>query len=406
MEKKKFRIVQMLPALGWGGAQVFCLQLCNELAKYPDYDVTLVSMYHYNPNMHLPVDMLDKKVQFVTLGKRKGTDPRIFLRIYKLLKKLKPDVVHTHLHSGYYCFLAYLLIKDNVFNKIHTLHNLAKHDAPRHGRMAFKYFFREGIIQPVSISDEVHKSALDEYANCNIIQINNGSYEVKRSPAFEEVKTAIQRLKKNDATKVIINVARISKQKNQQLLIDCMRIYEQEGENVIAIILGDCVGEDKKLYNSLIAQKPNNVHFLGKVKNVSDYLLNADAFSLSSIFEGLPISLLEALSAGVVPVCTPVGGLVNIVTEDIGFLSEGVNCESFYNALKAWLKTTPEHLKELSNNAKELYHKEFSMETCAAKYNKLYHTYSAGYKIHHLPNDNSMPLSLPQTTEGYTAQAD
>ena len=80
---------------------------------------------------------------------------------------------------------------------------------------------------------------------------------------------------------------------------------------------------------NLVANKPPNVYFLGKVTNVSDYLLCADAFVLTSIFEGLPISLLEALSAGVIPVCTPVGGIINIVTKNIGFLSEDVSKDAY-----------------------------------------------------------------------------
>ena len=147
---------------------------------------------------------------------------------------------------------------------------------------------------------------------------------------------------------------------------------EQENANVIAIILGDYVPDDKKIYDDLIAKKPGNVHFLGKVTNVSDYLLNADAFVLSSIFEGLPISLLEALAGGIVPVCTPVGGLINIVKDDIGFLSKDVSYETFLAALKEWLNAQPQQLKQLAENGKALYRKEFSMESCAAKYNKLY----------------------------------
>ncbi len=50
-----FKIVQMVPALGWGGAQVFCIQLCNELATYPDYEVTLVSLYDHQSN-HITKD--------------------------------------------------------------------------------------------------------------------------------------------------------------------------------------------------------------------------------------------------------------------------------------------------------------------------------------------------------------
>jgi len=370
----KFKIVQMLPALGWGGAQIFCLQLCNELAKCPDYDVTLISMYHYNQDNHLPLDMLHEQVKFVTIGKHHGPDPGVFLRIYKTLKRLQPDVVHTHLHSVYYCFLAYFFIKDNIFNKIHTIHNLVKHDAPWYGRLVLKYFFKKNIMQPVSISQEVHKSALYEYTNCNIIQINNGSYEVQPSPAFEKIKTVIQQLKRNKTTKVIVNVARITKQKNQQLLIECMRILERDNENVIALIIGGYLQETKKLYEQLVQDKPGNVHFIGKVNNVGDYLLNADAFVLPSIYEGLPISLLEAMSAGAVPICTPVGGIIDIVKPDIGFLSKDLNTESYLAALKAFLRSDCATIEKLRANCRVAYQNEFSMESCAAKYDSLYHT--------------------------------
>lgn len=362
----------MVPALGWGGAQVFCIQLCNELAKYPGYDVTLVSMYHHKPEKHLPLSMLDKHIKFVSLGKRPGPDPRMFVRIYKLLEQLKPDVVHTHLHSGYYCFLAYTKITDHKFRKIHTFHNLVKRDAPWYGRLAYKYFFSKGIMQPVSISDEVHKSALAEYANCKVVQINNGSDPVKPSPLFEQAKAEVGQLKKNKDTKVIINIARVSKQKNQQLLFACMKQLKEDGENIIAIILGGHVPEDQKLYDSLLEQQPDNVFFLGRKENARDYLLCSDAFVLSSIFEGLPISLLEAMSVGVVPVCTPVGGLINIVTKDIGYLSKDISYDTYLAALKEWLHAPAEHLQKLAANGIRVYNDEFSMQSCAKKYNHLY----------------------------------
>src|SRR4051812_42870673 len=123
-----FKILQMVPALGWGGAQVFCIQLCNELAKYPNYEVTLVSLYDHN-STHMSTDLLDKKIKFITLGKKTGFDAMIFKRVYKLLQELQPDVVHTHLHSGYYVTLAYLMMKNPSMRKIHTFHSLVTKDA-------------------------------------------------------------------------------------------------------------------------------------------------------------------------------------------------------------------------------------------------------------------------------------
>jgi glycosyltransferase involved in cell wall biosynthesis len=366
-----YKIVQMVPALGWGGAQVFCIQLCNELAKYPRYDVTLISMYTYDEKKHLPLSMLDKKVKFISLGKKQGIDPKMFLRIYKTLKNIKPDVVHTHLHSGYYCFYAYFKLK-YPFKKVHTLHNLAKQDAPAHGRKMFKYFFKRNIIEAVTISDEVHKSAVEEYGSYIKTLIYNGSDDVKPTASFNETVERIKSLKKDNNTKVLLNVARITKQKNQKLLLDVMRTLETQ--NVIAIILGDYVADDKTIYDELIANKPNNVHLLGKVTNVSDYLLYADAFVLTSTFEGMPISLLEALSAGAIPVCTPVGGIINIVTKDIGFLSSDISIDEYTKALQSYLNTDDATIQRLKVNGKKLYNKEFSMKTCAAKYDALYHS--------------------------------
>jgi glycosyltransferase involved in cell wall biosynthesis len=345
--------------------------LCDELAKYPGYEVTLISMYKHDAKKHLPLSMLDEKVKFISLGKKSGIDLKMFSRIYKTLKEIKPDVVHTHLHAGYYCFYAYLKLK-YPFKKVHTLHNLAKQDAPPHGRKMFKYFFRKHIIEAVTISDEVYKSAIEEYGSFIKTLIYNGSDDVKPTVLFDETKEKINTLKKDASTKVLLNVARITKQKNQKLLLDVMRAFETQ--NVIAIILGDYVANDKIIYDELIANKPNNVYFLGKVTNVSDYLLCADAFVLTSTFEGMPISLLEALSAGAIPVCTPVGGIINIVTKNIGFLSNEVSIDAFSKVLQSYMDADDATIQSLKNNGKELYNKEFSMKTCAAKYNALYHS--------------------------------
>ena len=363
--------MQVLPALGWGGAQVFCIQLCNELVQREGYEVTLVTMYHHKPNKHLPLSLLDKRVKLITLGKRPALDPTMFIKLWKTMKKLQPDVVHTHLHAGYYCFLGYKRIK-RPFKKIHTFHNLVKQDSPWLGRQAFKYFFGKGIITPVSISEEVYKGAIEEYGEPIKVLIPNGSDPVKPTPKFEETKQHIDALKKDAATKVLVNVARISAQKNQQLLLRSMKRLENEGENVIALIIGDYVADDKKIYDGLIAIKPGNVHFIGKVNNVADYLLNADAFVLSSTFEGLPIALLEAISAGATPVCTPVGGLKDVVTNDVGYLSKDVSEDSFTTVLQTFMNAPVEGLNAKRNNGKALFEKSYSMKNCAIKYDDLY----------------------------------
>jgi len=366
-----YKIVQVVPALGWGGAQVFCIQLCNELAKNPGYEVTLISMYDHAPGKHLPLSLVDSSVKFISLGKKQGVNPAFVFTVYRTLKEIKPDVVHTHLHAAYYCFYAYNRLK-YPFRKVHTLHNLARQDAPLHGRKLLKYFFKRNIIEAVAISEEVYKSAVKEYGACVKTLIYHGSKAVQPSDTFAETQRLVNGLKNNAETKVLLNVARITRQKNQKLLLNVMRTLHEQ--NIIVIIVGGYVPEDKNLYNELVSQKPSNVHFVGKVSNVGDYLLCADAFVLTSIFEGLPISLLEALSAGVIPVCTPVGGIVNVITKDIGFLSGDISKEAYLKALKLYLNTSEFDIIRLQDNGKKLYNRKFSIHACASAYDRLYHT--------------------------------
>ena len=368
-----YHIVQILPALGWGGAQVFCIQLSNELARNPNNKVTLVSLYDHTGN-HMPVERIAGNVEFITLGKKTGLDINIYKKVHALLKEIKPDVVHTHLHAGYYVMWAYMRMK-NHFGKVHTFHSLVTKDAPKHGRMMNKYFFNKNIMHPVSISEEVLKGALKEYGKNIKTLIYNGSDTAKATTKFDEVKASIDALKKNKDTKVFISVGRIYEVKNHRLIIETMKVLEKDGENVIALIAGGYLPQDKALYDDLVKNKPSNVHFTGNVNNVGDYLLNADAFLMTSLYEGMPISLLEAMSVGVVPVCTPVGGLLDIIKPGIGFLSKDMNMDSYLSVVKSYLQLDETDLTALKDNIKTVFKNEFSMESCAKKYEALYHSF-------------------------------
>ena len=366
----KKKIVQLIPRLSFGGAEVFCIQLSNELAKNPDHEVSLISMYDHGDGM-LPLSRISDKVQFISLGKKSGPDISIPGKLFKALEKIQPDVVHTHMHTLYYSLYAFKKLKKNI-KRVHTLHNLAKKESWWIVRQLYRNYFRKHYIIPVSISDEVLLTALKIYGSGANVLIHNGSEPVSASPLLETERLKIASLKTTDQTIVFINVARITKQKNQQLLLESMAALHAEGKDAIAVILGDCLPADQALYDQLLAIKPPNVYFLGKVDNIGDYLFQANAFVLSSIYEGLPISLLESLSIGLVPVCTAVGGVKDVVNEKIGFLSDEVTKVSFLKALKEFMSLPQDEMDMKRNACRELFQNEYSMEHCASKYCKLY----------------------------------
>jgi glycosyltransferase involved in cell wall biosynthesis len=103
---------------------------------------------------------------------------------------------------------------------------------------------------------------------------------------------------------------------------------------------------------------------------VNDYLYASDGFCLSSVYEGMPISLIEAFACGCIPVCTPVGGIINTIEQGVtGFLSLTVSESDYLDALRKFIKFGSSINKEL---LVKYYHENLSIEQCALKYMNMY----------------------------------
>jgi len=367
------KIVEIIPALAWGGAEIFCINLCNEFIKDANNSVTLISMYDHNPDL-LPVSLLDERIKLITLGKKSGPHIKIIRKLFKTINRIQPDIVHTHLHTGYYTLYSALKLRRSSVRFFHTFHNPVKKESPKWAmRRIYEIFFRTKIITPVSTTKEVLEGAKKEYGkNSATDLIHCNTIPLSATPEFENIKQKIASLKKNIHTKVFLNVARIAKQKNQHLLLDCMKTLEEENENTIAVFIGNTTEKNAHLYKELLEAKPNNVHFLGRVSNVGDYLLNADALVLTSLYEALPIALQEAFSVGLIPICTPVGGMLETITEETGFLAKDTSHKEFVKTLKRFIQTDAKVLQQLKANGKKLFQKQLHIEICASKYQELF----------------------------------
>lgn len=104
-----------------------------------------------------------------------------------------------------------------------------------------------------------------------------------------------------------------------------------------------------------------------------EFLRSTDVFVLPSHFEGLPMSLLESMSYGCVPVVTPVGSIPTICKDEVNALQvKQNNPESIANAIMRLYKE-PRLFKRLSDAARQTVFEEFSSEDYILQLNKIYH---------------------------------
>ena len=346
------KILQLIYSLSSGGAEKFVVDLSNQLAKM-GHDVTLCMLRDDKIDTStFNKQFLSSSVKFHSMKFDRGFSLGKCRRLEKYIMNENPDVVHC---------------QNKKIKFIHTLHNLANNT----GGVGLQYylnrfFYKHEYIRPVCISRLCQESYESYYKLHNAPYINNGRSSVAASPLYEKVKEEVSSYKTTFGTKVFIHVARFHSQKNQQLLVDSFNHLAAENIDFTLLILGN--GYDCEAGKELQKIACDKILFLGEKSNVNDYLLCSDAFCLTSIYEGLPISLLEALSCGVTPICTSVGGIPDVIEDGVnGYLCDDLSVDAYVDTVMKFINNPID-----SESVVASYNKSFSIQKCSIDYVKLY----------------------------------
>lgn len=360
------KILQFIYSLVPGGAERFVVDLSNELAL--EHEVVLYTLRDDSQeNQGFYVPEISNNVTYKNLKISPGFKPELQMTFSQIIYREKPDVVHCHLNLVNYFFFSSLLFRKKV-RFIYTVHNSAQTEVlSKFEKVLRKYFYKRRFFIPVAISDDTKRSYQDFYKLHEISVIYNGRKLQGRSLYFNEVKKEVENLKPTKETITFCHVARYDEvQKNHKMLISVFNTLKDEGNNIILLIIGE--GFEKA--SELRKKAYDHIHFLGLKSNVNDYLMVSDGFCLSSNFEGMPIALIEAFGCGCVPICTPVGGNINVIKNGItGYLSESVSENDYLDAVKKFLSQKDSISRD---DLRKFFSNNFSIEKCSSLYLKLY----------------------------------
>lgn len=355
------KIIQIIYSLCSGGAERFVVDLSNQLAEDKDNEVVIlvVNDLQQESCSHYLSD-INNNVRIISLG-LKGLGIRSLLGIFKTIKKERPDVVHCHSNL----ILLYLpAISCKGLRYVHTLHSLADKCLVWKWCKPINKHRYSREVQAVTISGECSQSYRTLYGLDNDCMIINGREKIQLTADAGKVKKEVDSLTEGKRP-VFINVARCDSAKNHKLLFGVFERLSAEGSNAHLLVVGARHEENMIKYRN-----HPNIHIIGERRNVGDYLACADFFILSSVYEGLPLTLLEAMSMGVVPVCTPAGGIKDVIRDgENGFLAKGFDTDSLYDAVMNSINKGTDVTKE--SLIQEFYNR-YSMDVCAQKYYRIY----------------------------------
>lgn len=372
---QKIKIIIVVPAFNLGGAE----RMATYLALYLNKDRFDVSIISNSPkvNNELTKMLEQHNIQVFYLNKKKGLDITLYPRLYKLIEDLNPKIIHSHQSVQRYLFPFYT--KKRLF--IHTIHNVASRELENYfARKLQKILYMNGLI-PVSISDNVTKTILEEYHLIHCDTIPNGIPLENYSLKEKDRSLTRYELGLSSEDFIFVNVAGFRKAKNHKLLITAFKDFLDTGGNGKLLLVGDgfFLDESKKLACTDNIQ--DKVYFLGLRSDIPQILNASDVFVLSSDWEGYPLSVLEAMASGLPVISTDVGGVPEIISNKIsGLLVKPNNPESLSKAMVSLYEDS--NLRDfMGQKGREIAYDKFSVRTMCLKYEELYLHYLKKRKL-------------------------
>ena len=306
---EKINVMQVMPEFGLAGAETMCEALCYELQKTEQVNITVVSLYNFHSAI---TDRLEQRgINVVYLNKKSGLDLSLVGKLAKLMKQLKIQIVHTHRYVMQYAIPAAVIA--GVPGRVHTVHSVATKEVEAGRRKLAKLFYRFNHVIPVAISPKVQQTIVEEYnlPATKIPVVYNGSDLSKCLPKADYAVSGSFRF---------LHIGRLIPVKNQALILQAVKVLKNRGLDIRADFVGG--GEKEDEYRALVQTLglENVVTFHGLKANVHPYLYQADCFLLPSVYEGMPVTLIEAMGTGLPIVASWVGGIPDMIEHEVSGL--------------------------------------------------------------------------------------
>lgn len=364
-EHSPLSILYLIYGFRIGGAERYLLDLCKGLdpQKFRPQIIYFYREEQMLPQFHeagIPCSIFPVKGSELTLAE--------IWRLSRLIRRLSPDIVHVHLfHASRFGTTAAFL--GGTRRIIRTKHSVwAPETKPGKRDRVWQVLLPLMLRRTVGVSKAVAQQIGSPYVIYNGIDTNY--FDPKLIDHTEHAANIAKFGVKGGP--VIGIAARLSRAKGHQTLLEAFSQLLPDWPNAQLLIAGD--GEERTTLEILILELnlTEHVHFLGSITNVREFLAILNIFTHPSIFEGLGIAVIEAMSMGLPVVATNVGGLPELITDgQDGILVEPNNSIALSKAMNRIL-SDPELSEKLGQNARRKAVERFSVKTMVHKYEELY----------------------------------
>jgi len=349
----------------WAGAEVMAFHLLKGLTKYEDVDLSVVLLNEGRlaeeiRRLGVPLEVIDES---------KTAFSKMIWAVRKMLNSVSPDVIHSHRYKEN--ILSYLASKTRKGGKlIGTQHGMpesygGKRSLKNHLISNFNSLLLSRCFQNVvAVSNEIQETLVKQYGSSSksrVSVIHNG-ITIPESLSTRKTKD----------TFVIGSSGRFFPVKDYPLMVEVAREILKNTNTVHFELAGD--GPELRNLQTMVHRYGLGERFVlrGFLNDMGPFYQELDVYLNTSVHEGIPLSVLEAMAHRVPVIAPRVGGLSEIVEDGMdGYLIENRNPKAFAEKCLQLLKNKTLR-EQIGSAAREKVISGFSIDQMAGKYYRLY----------------------------------
>lgn len=302
-------VCQVLHSLTVGGAEVLAARLARGLGDR--YRFVFACLDDIGP---LGDKLRDEGFVVELIGRRPGFDIRCVRRLAAFMRQQHVDLIHAHQYTPFFYCRAPGVLRSRppvLFNEHGRFHP----DYPSRKRMVFNRLALRRKDRVVSVGESVRRALIaNEGIPARRIDVIYNGVDLARYSQTPTERAEVRReLGLNEEEFVVMQVARLDVIKDHPTAIRAMEHVCGEHPDARLLIVGD--GPERARIEREVNRRrlDSEIRLLGERSDVARLLAAADCFLLTSVSEGIPVTLIEAMGAALPVVATDVGGVGEVV---------------------------------------------------------------------------------------------
>jgi glycosyltransferase involved in cell wall biosynthesis len=363
------RILLLSTSMGMGGADKQLLSAAHEM-RARGHDILIVSLTALGP-MGLEARTLGLRTESLEMP-RGIPDPRGMVRLVRLVREWRPDVVHSHMvHANLMARMLRIFAPVPVL--VSTIHNIYEG-----GRILMTgYRLTNNLADHMTI---VSQAAADRFINEGIVPkpmltvIPNGVDTDRFQNVPNGVRQSLRATLGLAGEFVWLAVGRFEIAKDYPNMLHAFAAVRQQQPAAVLLLVGggSLQAETEALAESLGLS--GRVRFLGIRPDVPELMTAADAYVMSSAWEGMPIVLLEAAAAGLPVVATLVGGNHEVISDkETGFLVPPRDSEALGRAMLRLMQTPERERRIMGERGRDYVQRQYRLSRVVDRWEEIYH---------------------------------